>query len=128
MIQTILFIILFKVLLISTQQIITIPQDIYAKQHTNVIFECKIAGYDPSQDLIEWCKNDFCTWGRLFEMSTQQRLQYKSLPKYFIIGNRTIGEWNLLIENVTDSEIGDYKCSLTRRSTKLKIESNLTHV
>ena len=114
---------MFLVLVVTSQQIVTMQKDIYAKPHTNVIFECKIAGYDPSQDVIEWCKNEFCTWGRLFEMTSQQRLQYKSLPKYFIIGNRTLGEWNLLIENVTESEVGDYKCSLTRRSTRLKIES-----
>ena len=60
------------------------------------------------------------------ERKNENRLQYKSLSKYFIVGNRTIGEWNLLIENVTDSDLGEYKCALTRRSTKLKIESKPT--
>ncbi len=112
--------------MVLAQQIITNTKDVFIKPNTNVLMECKIIDYDPNQDLIEWCKNDFCTWGRLFEVTSQQRLQYKSLPKYFITGNRTYGEWNLLIENVTESEVGDYKCSLTRRSTKLKIESKPT--
>jgi len=112
---------------VLTQQIVTTNQEnVYVKPHSNIIFDCNINGYDPDQDLIEWCKNDFCTWGRLFERKNENRLQYKSLPKYFIVGNRTIGEWNLLIENVTDSDLGEFKCALTRRSTKLKIESKPT--
>lgn len=64
---------------------------------------------------MEWCKNDFCTWGRSIE-TNDGRLRFKSLSKYYIIGDRRKGQWNLLIENVTDSDLGKYKCTVTRRA------------
>ncbi len=91
------------------------PISRYAPINSNVQFECKISEYDATVDLIEWCRNDFCTFGRLLGNDNDQRLQYKSLPKYFIVGNRSHGEWNLLIENVTQLELGEYKCQLTRK-------------
>ena len=80
--------------------------------------------------LVEWCKNDFCTWGRLVEVKSGSFF-YKSLPKYFIKGNINKGEWNLFIENVSYSEAGDYKCKVSSRvevekgkEMFLNIESN----
>jgi len=106
-------------LLTNGQQILINPQNQFARLHNDVIFECKVSGYNPAEDLIEWCKNDFCTWGRLIGNKTiDEPLQYKSLPKYYIIGKREKGQWNLLIKNVTERELGDYKCTLTRKHTQ----------
>lgn len=79
---------------------------------------CKVSGFNPAQDLIEWCKNDFCTWGRLSGTYADEMLQYKSLPKYFITGDRSNGEWNLLIKNVTQKELGEYKCVFISKTTQ----------
>ena len=99
-------------LMVRTQRIIKSPMNKYAHAHTSVLFECQIDGYRSESDLVEWCKNNFCTWGRPTELE-DGRLKYMS--KYFIVGNRMQGEFNLMIENVTTSDIGEYKCKLTRR-------------
>lgn len=93
------------------------PADHFIRAQTDVLFNCKVDGFNPDNDLIEWCKNDFCTWGRLKGDASSERLQYKSLPRYFIVGDRAKGEWNLLIKNVTEREAGKYKCTLTRKNT-----------
>ena len=80
--------------IICTSQKISIgPDNSFVKQNRDVLFNCIIEDYDSKYDAIEWCKNDFCTWGRSVELSDGS-LQFKSLPKYFIKGNRQIG--NLL--------------------------------
>ena len=105
------------VLSINGLTLIKEPEDQFVRLYTDVVFNCQIDGYNPDNDLIEWCKNDFCTWGRLKGSSSDDKLQYKSLPKYFIIGDRTRGEWTLLIQNVTEREAGNYSCTLTRKNT-----------
>lgn len=99
--------------------------DKYAKLNERVLFSCIVEGFQADKDIVEWCKNDFCTWGRSIEMP-DGRLKFKSLSKHYIVGNRQNGEWNLLIENATSSDMGQYKCTVTRRSDKLvyKINSN----
>ncbi len=57
----------------------------------------------------------FCTWGRTSELE-DGRLRFNSLKKYFIVGDRRAGEWNLAIENVTESDAGEFKCTVTRRA------------
>lgn len=97
---------------IEAQRIMKNPIDKYAKLNSNVFFECLVDGYNGDTDLVEWCKNNFCTWGRPVELS-DGRLKF--MNKYYIVGNRLNGEFNLLIENVTLSDVGDYKCKYTRR-------------
>ncbi len=114
-----LFFLIVLILLSYGQQIEKNPRNQYVRLFSDVIFECKVSGFNPVEDRIEWCKNDFCTWGRLSgNKNTDEHLQYKSLPKYFIVGKRQQGEWNLLIKNVTERELGEYKCTLTRKSTQ----------
>ena len=101
----------------KSHRIINGPTDKYLNRYDSVVFECLIENYNPSQDFVEWCKNDFCTWGR-HQMKSDTKLQFKSLPKYFLIGERMKGDWKLLIENVTESEFGEYKCTLTHRGNQ----------
>jgi hypothetical protein len=75
---------------INTQYISNEPLDQYTYPAKSIIFQCTIESYSPETDLIEWCKNNFCTWGRPLELS-DGRLQYKSLSRYFITGNRNKG-------------------------------------
>jgi hypothetical protein len=106
------------------QMILQNPTDKYIDLHANVIFECRISDYNASLDLIQWCHDDFCTFGRLLGGPYDKRLQYKGLPRYFIVGDRQNGEWNLLIENVTNADLGGYKCVLTRKTNRfVKVES-----
>ena len=65
----------------------------------SIILECTVKNYSPETDVIEWCKNNFCTWGRPIELS-DGRLQYKSLPRYFIIGNRNKGIYKRSIKKI----------------------------
>jgi hypothetical protein len=85
-----IFIIIINKSSIYCQDISKEPIDQYTYQTKSVMFECTIDNYSPETDLIEWCKNNFCTWGRPLELS-DGRLQYKSLSRYFIIGNRNKG-------------------------------------
>jgi hypothetical protein len=105
--------------IINCQKIVNGPSDKFVELSKNVMLECQIDDYNNDIDLIEWCKNGFCTWGRVIELENGI-LQYKSLNKYFIVGDRKKGEWNLLIKNVTESEIGDYECTVTRRADTMK--------
>jgi hypothetical protein len=114
--------------IINCQKIVNGPSDKYVELNKNVILECRIDDFKDDVDLVEWCKNDFCTWGRVIELENGI-LQYKSLTKYFITGDRKRGEWNLLIQNVTESEIGDYECTVTRRADTIKkVYSNKARV
>ena len=62
---------------INTQYISNEPLDQFTYPSKSIIFKCTIENYSPETDLIEWCKNNFCTWGRPLELS-DGRLQYKS--------------------------------------------------
>jgi hypothetical protein len=108
-----------------TLRIAQSPVDKYVKLNENKMFECHVEDYQEQVDIVEWCKNDFCTWGRAIEMN-DGRLRFKSLPKYFIAGDRKKGEWNLLIENVTHSDIGQYKCTVTRRTNEFIFKAEST--
>ncbi|RNA37103.1 irregular chiasm C-roughest isoform X1 [Brachionus plicatilis] len=101
------------------------PDDQYTNLNGNVIFPCLIKDYKEGIDYVEWCKNDFCTWGRTIRIS-DGRLRYKSLRRFYIIGNRSNGEWNLFIQNITANDVGKYKCTVTRRVDKnvFKINSS----
>ena len=115
---------IIKAILLSVAQVIVKhPSDQYVAPNARVTFECKINDYDASQDSIAWCRDNYCTLGRLSGSNNDKRLQYKSLPKYFIVGDRAAGEWNLMIENVTKQEVGDYMCTLTRKTNFFKIQS-----
>lgn len=87
----------------------------FVKANDNVVLECRVEAYNEEWDKVEWCKNEFCTWGRAVELR-DGRLKYNSLKKYYIVGNWRAGEWSLLIENVTDSDAGEFKCLVTRRT------------
>lgn len=126
------------------------PSDKFALPGSSILFECQIDDYQADTDLIEWCKNDFCTWGRAMMdtvysnskyssfATSQHRLRYKSLPRYFVLtdGAATTTKshanvtWNLLIENATESDIGNYKCKVTRRNENfvLKVESSVANL
>jgi len=117
------FLLLNSILLSVSQVIVKHPSDQYVAPNACVTFECKINDYDASRDSIAWCRDNYCTLGRLSGSNNDKRLQYKSLPKYFIVGDRAAGEWNLMIENVTQQEVGDYMCTLTRKTNFLKIQS-----
>jgi hypothetical protein len=110
----------------QTLSVLKGPSDKYVDFNSSIEFECYLntSDYNPNTDQIEWCKNDFCTWGRLVEMFNGN-LKYKSLPRFNIIVNRTIGQWNLRIENVTERDVGNFKCVVTRRNETVlnKIES-----
>ena len=123
----IIFIVLIISILNAFGQCLTIskgPNDQYVHLNSHVEFECEIEDFNTETDLVEWCKNDFCTWGRAIE-TFDGRLVYKSLPRYSLIINRSLGQWNLLIENITERDIGQFKCIATRRNetTVIKIES-----
>ncbi|CAF0719304.1 unnamed protein product [Brachionus calyciflorus] len=111
--------------IVNSLEIVNYPSDQFVNLYENAIFKCKIKDYKKENDIIEWCKNDFCTWGRLIELP-DGRLKYKSLSKFYIIGDRKNGEWNLLLENVTSNDVGNYKCSVTRRNDQsvFKLSSN----
>jgi len=113
---------------VNCQRITKAPSDKYAITTSTITFECVIENYSPETDSVEWCKNDFCTWGRSRE-TDDGRLSFKSLSRYFIVGNREKGEWNLRIENVSLSDQGEYKCTFTRRAEQvkntIKLESNI---
>lgn len=109
-------------------KIVRQPHDKYSTIDSTIVLNCIVQDYSPETDFIEWCKNGFCTWGRTIEIS-ENRLQFKSLSRYFIVGNRQKGEWNLEIEGIQPSDEGDYKCTVTRRTKKIvKIESNIASV
>lgn len=67
------------------QNITISPKDTFVKLNDNVILNCLVEGYDSNTHVVEWCKNDFCTWGRLVELDSQN-YYFKNLPKYFIKG------------------------------------------
>lgn len=75
---------------IYCQEIYMQPSDVYTNLLQSVTFTCKISGYSPKSDLVEWCKNSFCTWGTRND-TTDGRLQYKSLQRYYIVGDRNNG-------------------------------------
>lgn len=111
------------------------PNDQFTKLNGNALFTCLVKNFNETTDYVEWCKNNFCTWGRTIRIS-EDRLRYKSLKRLYILGNQSKGEWNLLIQNVTDNDVGQYKCTVTRRldknmfkinssSASLKIMSNI---
>ena len=75
---------------INSQFIANDPLDQYTLPSKAIVLKCTIGDYSSDTDLIEWCKNNFCTWGRPLELS-DGRLQYKSLSRYFITGNRNKG-------------------------------------
>lgn len=58
------------------------------------------------------------------------RLKFNSLKKYYIVGNRRAGEWSLLIENVTESDSGEFKCTVTRHTNEytFKFESTTANL
>ena len=128
--------------IVNSSVIIEEPRDTYVSVGDTALLRCHVASsaFDEGQvvvssDSVEWCKNDFCTLGRHVPLDGARRgmLGFKNLPKYFIQTNRTTpptatasGDnnstaawssfyWNLLIENVTSSDVGDYQCVLTRR-------------
>ena len=117
----------------SALHIVKSPTDQYVALHANAEFDCSLdmSAYNPDTDLVEWCKNDFCTWGRAVQMP-DNKLKYKSLPRYYVRMDKELGVWNLFIENVTESDVGKFKCSVTRRRLEggvIKVESmsaNLT--
>lgn len=116
------------IILILIKNIITLeiqenPSDQFANLNGNVLFKCLIKDYNEENDYVEWCKNDFCTWGRTVRVSDDQ-LRYKSLKRFSIVGNRSNGEWNLLIHNVTNNDVGLYKCTVTRRLNKNMFKIN----
>jgi hypothetical protein len=38
------------------------PNGSYVRLNTNILLECKIDDFQVDTDIVEWCKNDFCTW------------------------------------------------------------------
>jgi hypothetical protein len=96
-------------------QIVKNPIDQFVLLNSRIMFDCEVDGYDPTTDQVEWCKNDFCTWGRAVE-DADGRLRYKSLSRYYLLVDKLEGTWNLMIENVTERDLGQFKCSVTRRN------------
>ena len=68
------------------QRIEKSPTDTFVKLNGNVILNCLVDDFNSDEHFVEWCKNDFCTLGRLVELDIKN-YYFKSLPKYFIKGN-----------------------------------------
>lgn len=118
-----------RISLILGLKIVKNPLDKFVKLNENAIIECRIDDYNEEWDTVEWCKNDFCTLGRTIEQS-DGRLRFNGLKKYFIVGDRKLGQWNLLIENVMESDVGQFKCTVTRRNDQFtfKFESTVANL
>jgi hypothetical protein len=68
------------------QRIAESPNDTFVNLNGNVLLNCIVDNYNSDEHFVEWCKNDFCTWGRIVELDIKN-YYFKSLPKYFIKGN-----------------------------------------
>ena len=75
----------------NCQNIATSPTDKFVKLNENVTLNCFIEGFNSKEHLVEWCKNEFCTWGRLVEIDNKN-FYFKNLPKYFIKGEINKGK------------------------------------
>jgi hypothetical protein len=114
-----------------SQSIIKEPSDTFVKLGQDVKLYCHVMNYDKSIDRIEWCKNNFCSLGRLIELPNGN-FKFNSIPRYYIIKEKDANDvyhWDLLIQNVTNKDMGEYKCKVERQQLKLgsniKMKTNL---
>lgn len=84
------------------------PEDSTSVVGEVVIFKCSVNRTDPDSTLLYWSKDKH-------HLSVNERL-VESLDRgvksrLSVVGNRTLGEYNLQIENIRRTDVGSYVCS-----------------
>ena len=107
----------------NQQSIIEGPIDMHAKIGDQALLKCKIKNLRGEP---QWCIDDFCLGVAKKDQLTSGGNQYESnlalkgRPRYRIVGDKSKGEFNLLIEPVQLQDNMFFYCMATAASETIK--------
>jgi hypothetical protein len=102
------------------QMIIEGPQDQQAKLGGQVVFKCRIRNLKGEP---QWCIDDFClgvSKKDAANVSIANQLTLKGRPRHRIIGDKSKGEFHLVIEPIQLQDNMFYYCMATAASETVK--------
>ena len=106
------------------QSIVEGPSDQQAKIGEQVLLKCQIKNLKGEP---QWCIDDFCLGVSKKDNgeSSGNQLTLKGRPRHQIVGNKSNGEFNLLIDPVQLQDNMYYYCMVTAASETVKaVKSN----
>ena len=103
----------------QTQMVLESPSDQQARIGDQVLLKCKFKNLRGEP---QWCIDDFCLGVSKKDLAanTGDSLVLKGRPRHRIIGNKTRGEFHLLIEPVQLQDNMYYYCMATAASETIK--------